>query len=169
MAYPDPAWYLRAGLDGSPNALAAGDYTLVLVLADSTLATLLGPSATVALRSSPVLIHAGAPASQNEQLNLLLRAGERAAAAQQWTEAHQRAQDILAIYPTSVHALRLEGQAQEGLGDVNKAIAAWESALAVVDAGTDTASPEFALPATKTNTSYSISEEIEDLKNPEQP
>ena len=125
--------HLSAQLVGTP--LPAGEYTFLVVLEHPGLQSIVG--SPIGLRSHPMGISVADATDTTVRLNALLRAVGRAEVAQNWSVVSQRAQEMLALHPKSVHALTALGLAQSELGNDVAALASYKEALRILDARED--------------------------------
>jgi hypothetical protein len=162
----DAAFDVHAELAATGFTLAPGEYTFVVDLDDATIQQMLGWPASRKLRSNPIRIVVGPPATLDEQLSALLRRAVRASIAGQFAEAERDATALLALYPQSVQALCIRAAAREGLGDIQGAITAYEAATAILESRGDTLANEFTHNHGVGACLQEIGENIDRLTNP---
>jgi hypothetical protein len=159
--------HLHAAVKSNADPLPPGEYTLLFMLEDESLRAILGCSAPTLLRSNPLRIIVGPTTNGDEQLTKLHRAASRALAAGNWADAIARAGDLLVLYPFSIDALCILGEAQAARGNTSAAIAAFTTARSILDAGADVKTPAHASPHAKVDIGSRLDQAIEELAVPE--
>lgn len=132
-----PGYDIWANVHADATTLPPGTYTLAFILNEPTLQSLLGATGARFLRSNPVPVVVGPPTTEDETLSALWRQGERAAVAHDWPLAASKATAIVDIYPSSVLALCLLGEARSEMADPGGAISSYTQALQALESNAD--------------------------------